>query len=146
MTIEWIKLTLSGMNMSPFGLYPCVHGRIEELPEDLRVGGETKLTEEGLNLVMTQGQCFKLYDPILITPRQTPEGGIQMGATALCENSMPPLDNEYIWINPVNVTVWTPFEVTKDWENLVASSIHGIEIAESGDIPDDYPGPRIVQP
>lgn len=141
MSVEWIKISLSGTPIMPVGLFPCIHGRLQDLPGTME-GKE--LTEEDLNATIANGTPFKLYDPVLLTPAPGPSGGLQIGATALIDEVAAPSPNSYLWINPSTVMAWAPFEDNQEWQDLVAQTVHKIDISNN-QIPDDYDGPRIIQ-
>lgn len=85
-----------------------------------------------LNKAITQHTPIKLFDPIIFrAQRQGNE--IMLGALALSK-SMPVIEGSWLFLNPTNILWWAPLEETENWKDVVASTIHGIELA-GGDMP-----------
>jgi hypothetical protein len=107
---------------------------------------------ERLNDAVQNHKPVKLFDPIVFRAQRDQQGNVLLGALNLVE-SMPTIDGKFININPANVLWWAQLEDTENWKNVVASTIHHIEIT-GGNVDFDGPqgpaypkgpGPRLVR-
>lgn len=87
---------------------------------------------------------FKLFDPIIFRAHRGPNGETLLGAAALAK-SMPPISTDYLTINPANIMWWAPIKESRDWDQVVASTISGLDLAGGGELSIEMPeGPGFV--
>lgn len=138
----WIKIGLPGADPQ----LGTLQGRVSK--ESFKEGSADRDLSLALDSAMESGTPFKLFDPIIFRAQKDPStGNIMLGALALAD-SMPDIEGNCLRMNPTNILWWAILQDTENWKNVVASTIHRIEIAGNS-IPDfDMPtskGPRLVK-
>jgi hypothetical protein len=148
----WVKIGLPGADPQ----LGTLQGRICDESITYRdsfdldpVVGYTKSFEWALDDAIYHQKPIRLFDPIIFRAQRDQQGNVLLGALNLVE-SMPNIEGKYITLNPSNILWWAKLEETENWKNVVASTIHHIEITGS-DVdfgsPQDPkgPGPRLVK-
>lgn len=139
---RWIKLGLVGADPQ-FG---TLQGKIAK-----DSFGEGKLgcsVEEHFKIVVDSGTAFELFDPIIFSIARTDKGPM-VGTIALAKDSeatIVPTLGTSLMINSKNILWWAWVDQDDEqWQQIVASTISGIDIAPGGnlDLGDDiirFPG------
>ena len=139
----WIKIGLPGADPQLGTLQGCINKE--------SFSKNTSLNDliATLNQAIADRLPIKLFDPIVFRAQKDPQtGNIMLGALAL-SSTMPEIEGNYLFLNPANIMWWAPLQETENWRNVVASTIHHIEIA-GGNLPADFDmpmpkGPRIIK-
>jgi len=136
----WVKVILPGMDAIRSGLQGRV--TIDSFPV-----GSCGTLEEEMNAAVRTGLTFKLFDPIQLMPHMV-NGQIGTATIPLIQALEPAVSTEYIWVNGGQVQWWAPLENDSRWQAIVSQTIHGIEIAGSGDMPPEMEEPesKIIRP
>jgi hypothetical protein len=149
----WIKIGLPGADPQ----LGTLQGRICDESVMYRDGfdidpaiGTTRSLEWALDEAIKHQRPIKLFDPIIFRAQRDQQGNVLLGALNLVE-SMPNIEGKHITLNPANILWWAQLEDTENWKNVVASTIHHIEIT-GGNVDFDDPqgpacpkGPRLVR-
>jgi hypothetical protein len=139
----WIKIGLPGADPQ----LGTLQGRINK--ESFSKNTHLNDLTVSLNQAITDNLPIKLFDPIVFRAQKDPQtGNIMLGALSLTD-SMPDIQDNFFYLNPSNIMWWAPLQETENWKNVVASTIHRIEIAGGNALPEfDIPtpkGPRLVR-
>ena len=139
----WIKIGLVGADPQ----LGTLQGRVsidESFSEVLNVEDAVENVEDAIDSCIHLNVPFKLFDPIIFRAQQGPGGQMMLGAAALTK-SMPPVTSDYLTINPANMVWWASIEESQDWQQVVVSTISGLDLAGDGELSIELPNdPGIV--
>jgi len=83
---------------------------------------------ELINRAIHERSPFKLFDPIIFRAQRQTSGDIMLGALSLAQ-SMPAIEGKHLNINPANIMWWAPLGKNSDWEQVVISTLTGLDLA-----------------
>lgn len=141
---KWIKLGLVAADPQ----YGTLQGKITEESFDPRDGVKADSLESQFKSAINHGDAFELFDPIIFSIARTEEGPA-IGTIALAKDSDATIVStigDSIMVNSRNILLWSWIDETDEqWQQIVATTISGIDIARGGnlDLGDDiikFPG------
>lgn len=131
-TEKWVKLGLIAADPQ-FG---TLQGKITEES----FGRETKIScsiEQYFRAMVDSGSTFELFDPIILKMGRTQDGTPALGTAALVKDDdvLIPTEGDSIMINSKSV-LWYAWidENDQQWQQIVATTISGIDIAPGGNL------------
>ncbi len=132
---KWVKLGLVAADPQ-FG---TLQGKITD--ESFDAFGEAVKAgnlEQKLKKTTAAGGVFELFDPIILKMARTQDGMPALGTVALVKDddtALIPTLGDSILINSKNVLWWAWIdENDQQWQQIVASTISGIDIAPGGNL------------
>jgi len=142
----WIKIGLVGADP----MVGTLQGRVDV---EASFSEQVMLDEDDLDIESLIDSCihlnipFKLFDPIILRMQRDENNQPALGAAPLT-SSMPPIATDYLTMNPSSLMWWAPVEDSQMWQQVVASTISGLDLAGGGDLDLELPnmpqGPRLV--
>lgn len=143
----WIKIGLMGGDP----MLGTLQGRVdvdESFSEQVSLDQDDNDVESLLDSCIHLNVPFKLFDPIILRISQDRQTGEALLGAAPVSSAMPPIATKHLTMNPATIMWWAPIEDSQEWQQIVASTISGLNLAGGGDLDIEMPsvpkGPRLV--
>lgn len=123
----WVKIGLVGADPQ----LGTLQGRVDLTSFENSTDKENYTADEIrvlLNQAIHSRIPFRLFDPIIFRAQRQQSGDIMLGALPLA-TTMPVIESKYLYVNPSNIMWWAFIGQSADWDQVVASTLTGLDLA-----------------